>query len=36
MLNPKKCVFKVPKGKFLGFMVSNYGIEANQEKIEAI
>jgi hypothetical protein len=35
-LNPKKCVFGVPKGKLLGFMVSDRGIEANQEKIEVI
>lgn len=35
-LNLEKCVFKVPKGKLLGFMVSDRGIEANQEKIEAI
>jgi hypothetical protein len=35
-LNPEKCVFKVPKGKLLGFMVSDRGIKANQEKIEAI
>ncbi|WVZ97765.1 hypothetical protein U9M48_043278 [Paspalum notatum var. saurae] len=35
-LNPKKCVFGVPKGKLLGFMVSERGIEANQEKIDAI
>lgn len=35
-LNPEKCVFKVPKGKLLGFMVSDRGIEANQDKIEAI
>jgi hypothetical protein len=35
-LNPKKCVFGVPKRKLLGFMVSDRGIEANQEKIEVI
>jgi hypothetical protein len=35
-LNPEKCVFKVKKGKFLGFMVSTKGIEANPSKIEAI
>ena len=27
-LNPKKCVFGVPAGKLLGFIVSNRGIEA--------
>jgi len=35
-LNPEKCVFGVPSGKLLGFMVSNRGIEANREKITAI
>jgi hypothetical protein len=28
-LNPEKCVFEVPKGNLLGFMVSDRGIEAN-------
>jgi hypothetical protein len=32
----KKCVFGVPVGKLLGFIVSHRGIEANLEKIEAI
>ena len=36
MLNPAKCVFGVPAGKLLGFLVSNKGIEANPEKIKAI
>ena len=35
-LNPKKCVFGVPKGKLLGYIVSEHGIEANPEKIVAI
>jgi hypothetical protein len=35
-LNPKKCVFRVKKGKFLGCLVSTKGIEANPRKIEAI
>jgi hypothetical protein len=35
-LNPEKCVFGVPAGKLLGFIVSHQGIEANLEKIEAI
>ena len=35
-LNPAKCVFGVPAGKLLGFMVSERGIEANLEKIAAI
>ena len=32
MLNPDKCVFGVPAGKLLGFLVSNRGIEANLKK----
>jgi ribonuclease HI len=35
-LNPKKCVFGVPRGMLLGFIVSERGIEANSEKIAAI
>ena len=35
-LNPAKCVFGVSAGKFLGFMVSQRGIEANPEKIKAL
>jgi hypothetical protein len=35
-LNPEKCVFGVPAGKLLGFIVSHRGIEAYPEKIEAI
>ena len=35
-LNPSKCVFRVVSGKFLGFMVSQRGIEANLEKVQAI
>ena len=35
-LNPTKCVFRVSFGKFLGFMVSQRGIEANLEKVKAI
>ena len=32
-LNPEKCVFGVPAGKLLSFLVSHYGIEANPKKI---
>ena len=32
-LNPEKCVFGVPAGKLLGFIVSGRGIEANPAKI---
>jgi len=35
-LNPAKCVFAVISGKFLGFMVSQRGIEANPNKVKAI
>ena len=35
-LNPEKCTFGVPKGKLLGYMVSERGIEANRDKIVAI
>ena len=35
-LNPSKCAFEVSSGKFLGFMVSHKGIEANPDKIQAI
>ncbi|CAL9025339.1 unnamed protein product [Prunus brigantina] len=35
-LNPTKCAFGVASGKFLGFMISQRGIEANPEKIKAI
>ena len=35
-LNPKKCVFGVPRGMLLGFIVFECYIEANSEKILAI
>jgi hypothetical protein len=35
-LNPKKCVFGVPSGKLLGFIISHRGIKANPEKISTI
>jgi hypothetical protein len=35
-LNLEKCVFGVPRGMLLGFIVSERGIEANPEKIAAI
>jgi hypothetical protein len=35
-LNPEKCVFEVPRGMLLGFIVSERGIEANPEKVAAI
>nr|KYP73904.1 Retrovirus-related Pol polyprotein from transposon 412 family [Cajanus cajan] len=35
-LNPEKCVFGVQGGKFLGFMITNRGIEAHPKKCKAI
>ena len=35
-LNPNKCAFGVSSGKFLSFMVSHRGIEANPNKIQTI
>ena len=35
-LNPSKCVFGVASGKFLGFMVSQRGVEANPNNVRAI
>jgi len=35
-LNPEKCVFGVEGGKFLGFMLTDRGIEANPNKCQAI
>ena len=35
-LNPSKYAFGVSLGKFLGFMVSHRGIEANPDKVQAI
>nr|KYP44754.1 Retrovirus-related Pol polyprotein from transposon opus [Cajanus cajan] len=35
-LNPEKCSFGVQAGKFLGFLLTHRGIEANPEKCSAI
>jgi len=35
-LNPKKCAFGIEGGKFLGFMLTHKGIEANPDKCMAI
>jgi hypothetical protein len=35
-LNPGKCVFGVPQGMLLGYIVSQRGIEANSEKVAAL
>ena len=33
-LNPKKCMFGVESGQFLGYMITNEGIKANPEKVQ--
>jgi hypothetical protein len=35
-LNPEKCVFGMPQGMLLGYIVSQRGIEANPEKVAAL
>jgi hypothetical protein len=35
-INPNNCVFGVPSGTLLGFIISHRGIEANPEKISTI
>jgi hypothetical protein len=35
-LNPEKCVFGVPRGMLLGYIVSQRGIKANLEKVAAL
>ena len=35
-LNPEKCMFRVPRGMLLGFIISQRGIEPNPEKVSAI
>jgi hypothetical protein len=35
-LNPEKCVFGVPRGMLLGYIVSQQGIEPNHEKVAAL
>ncbi|XP_073017906.1 uncharacterized protein [Primulina eburnea] len=35
-LNPAKCIFGVKSGKFLGFMVTERGIEVNPEKVKSV
>ncbi|TXG60521.1 hypothetical protein EZV62_015094 [Acer yangbiense] len=35
-LNPEKCVFGVPSGRFVGYQVHQRGIEVNPEKIQAL
>jgi hypothetical protein len=35
-LNPTKCIFSIPHGKLLGFIISHQGIEVNPKKITTI
>jgi hypothetical protein len=35
-LNPKKCVFEVPRSMLLGYIVSQWGIEPNPEKVVSL
>jgi hypothetical protein len=35
-LNPEKCFFGVPRGMLLGYIVSQWGIEPNPEKVAAL
>jgi hypothetical protein len=35
-LNPENCVFRVPRGMLLGYIVSQRGIEPNPEKVTAL
>jgi hypothetical protein len=35
-LNPEKCIFGVPRGMLLGFVMSERDIEANPEKTSSI
>jgi len=35
-LNPSKCIFRVEAGKFLGFLLTKRGIEANPKKCATI
>jgi hypothetical protein len=35
-LNPNKCIFGVPSGKLLGFIISHHSIKANPDNISAI
>jgi hypothetical protein len=35
-VEPRKCVFGVPRGMLLGYIVSQRGIEANPEKVAAL
>ena len=36
MLNPSKCIFGISLDKFLGFLFTKFGIEANPNQIQAL
>ena len=36
MLNPSKCILVISLGKFLGFLMTKRGIEANPDQIQAL
>ena len=35
-LNAEKCAFRVGAGKFLGYLITNWGIEVNPDQIEVV
>ena len=35
-LNTEKCAFSVGAGKFLGYLITNWGIEVNPDQIDAV
>jgi len=35
-LNANKCAFRVGASKFLGYLITNWGIEVNPDQIEAV
>jgi hypothetical protein len=35
-MNPRKCVFQVLAGKFLGFIIHEHGIEIDPDRIKSI
>jgi hypothetical protein len=35
-LNPEKCIFGVPHGMLLGYIISQRGIEPNPEKVSTL
>jgi len=36
ILNPNKCIFRVRSNKYLGFMISSWGIEGNSDKEQVV